>query len=475
MPRVAPPTTLHLPKQDLRTAETVAARLVRMIGAGRLAPGDRLPSTRALSQASGVPRSRIVAAYELLGAGGFVRIKAGSGAVVAADAAAAESAAGAPRRSTGTSTVKRTAAGGQRPRFNLMPGAPDTSLIDRRDWRRAWRVASREVPEVDRYRPNEHPELVTALRHHLRQVRGVVADEADIVVFPGVTAALTAVLDAMAGAMPLTRAAMEDPGYSWARAPLQDSGVDLELIEVDDQGLRVELLRPTHQLVYVTPAHQYPLGARMPVGRRHDLLQWAREHQAIVIEDDFDGEFRHDAAPLGPLRAMTGADESVVYIGTASKTLTPQLRLAWAVLPPQLSAAVRDAARRRRSDSCGVTARALASFIESGAMARHLARTQRTYAARRRRLVAALEEQLPQLRISGADSGMHLAARWNDGPVDTDVVAGLGRRGLMTSALSTYGIRHRPNGLLLGYAQLPETAAAAAVGEISRVLGQSGG
>ncbi|WP_265444713.1 PLP-dependent aminotransferase family protein [Flexivirga meconopsidis] len=463
MPRTRRPDTFHLPPQDARSADAVAEHVVRLIAAGTLAVGDQLPSTRALALDAGIPRSRVVRAYELLGAGGYVTAKAGSGVLVAAGRAAASSVTALPGPSARGRSPKRPIS---RPRLNLMPGAPDTSLVDERAWRQAWRESSRQVPELDWYRPNDHDRLSRALRDHLRRVRGVVADAADIVIFPGVTAAITAVIDAVAP----RRAAMEDPGYRWARTPLQDNVARVDLLAVDDEGLPVDQLHPAHQLVYVTPAHQYPLGGRMPVQRRHELLRWAREHRCVVIEDDFDGEFRHDAPPLGPLRAMAGAADQVVYVGTASKTLTPHLRLAWAVTPPGLTEAVRLAASRRRADVCLITSGALASFIESGAMAKHLARTQRTYAARRQRLVAALSEQLPELRLTGADSGMHLTARWLGGREDVEVVDRLRKRGLATAALSSYGVEHRPNGLLLGYAQLPETAATGAVRDIARAL-----
>ncbi|NNG39435.1 PLP-dependent aminotransferase family protein [Flexivirga sp. ID2601S] len=468
MPRNRRPDTLHLPTDAGASAEAVAEHVVRLIAAGRLSVGDPLPSTRAVALDSGIPRSRVVRAYELLGAGGYVTARAGSGVVVAAGREAARSVTASPglrgaRPSSARPADRRQA---RRPRLNLMPGAPDTSLIDERAWRQAWRESSRRVPDLDWYRPNEHEVLSHALRDHLRQVRGVVADAADIVIFPGVTAAITAVVDAVTP----RRAAMEDPGYRWARKPLQDNVARLDLLDVDDDGLRVDRLRDAHQLVYVTPAHQYPLGGRMPVERRHDLLRWARTHHGVVIEDDFDGEFRHDAPPLGPLRAMSGAADQVVYVGTASKTLTPHLRLAWAVTPARLTDDVRRAAAERRADVCRITSGALAHFIQSGAMAKHLARTQRTYAARRQRLVAALTEQLPDLRITGADSGMHLTVRWAGGRDDVEVVERLRRRGVATAALSSYGVEHRPNGLLLGYAQLPETAAAGAVRDLAHAL-----
>lgn len=460
---------LHVDPGAGTSAHALAAAVVAEVAAGRLGRGDPLPSTRALAEQLGASRALVVTAYDELAAGGFIRVIPGSGAVVDVSPTVAAAA------TTGTAQVPRSMrrpvsvapAEPPRPaparvRHNLVAGAPDVALISERDWRQAWRAASATVPELDWYQAMHHPELASTLVDHLRRTRGIVIDDPDdVIVFPGVSAAI----EAVTAAWRPERAAMEDPGYPAARDPLLRSVARLDYIPVDDQGIRVDRLG-RQGLVYVTPAHQFPLGGRMSVQRRDALLRWAQERDAVVVEDDFDGEFRHDTAPLGPLRSMRGGADRVVYIGTASKILTPHLRLAWAVVPPWLSEAVRAAGARHRTDASRVSSRALAHLMSSGALVRHLARTQRTYAARRKRLVAALEELAPHLDVVGVEAGIHVAVRWPSGPADTQVAAECAARGVAVGPLSRYAVEASVNGLLLGYAQLPETAARAAVAEI---------
>lgn len=473
-------SSLRLDPQEHTSPGELASAVVAEIAAGRLGRGDPLPSTRALAADLGRSRSMVVAAYDELAAGGFVTISAGSGARVDIDSALARTVTREPggpsarsgRAATyGRAPLRIPLAGPPRPdrrdlRYNLVPGAPDVSLINQGEWRRAWRTATASIPALDWYTAMEHPELETALLTHLRRTRGIpVEDSSHIIVFPGVSAAIEAVVSALRP----ERAAMEDPGYLSARTVLQQNVPRVDFVRVDGSGLRVEEL-DRQQLVYVTPAHQYPLGGRMPVGRRDALLRWAADVDAVIIEDDFDGEFRHEAAPLGPLRAMAGGADRVVYIGTASKVLTPHLRLAWAVVPPWMSEAVRRAGGHLRVDSNRMASCALAELINSGSMARHLARAQRTYAARRHRLVSALAELLPEVGVVGVEAGIHVAATWSGAPRDTEVARACERRGVAVAPLSQYAAEQRVNGLLLGYAQLPETAARDAVGEIAAAM-----
>ncbi|WP_186525994.1 PLP-dependent aminotransferase family protein [Leekyejoonella antrihumi] len=473
MPRSRRISNLCLDKSEARSVAGLSAAIAAQIGPGRLGRGDALPSTRTLAADLGVARSRVVMAYDELIAAGLVETRGGSGAVVAVDDAEvvpddSRIAAGRPRLAPRHFRDDRP--GPERVRFNLAPGAPDVSLIDRRDWRRAWRAASATVPEVDWYRPLHHPELQAALVTYLRRARGITAAAEDVVIFPGVSAAISAVADALG----VRRAAMEDPGYPMARIPLQESAAHLDLLAVDEDGLRVDQLTAEHDLAYVTPAHQYPLGGRMPAGRRQRLLEWSHDADAVIIEDDFDGEFRHEAGPLGPLRAMKGGAQRVVYLGTASKILTPDLRIAWAVVPSWMSDAVRVSGARRRTDGSRVASRAMSRMMEDGSLTRHLTRAQRTYSARRTRLVTALSERCPDIEVLGVATGIHVAIRWGCGARDTDVVDRCAERGLVVSALSSYAVAHPVNGLLLGYAQLPETAARPVVDEIACVLEQLG-
>ncbi|KNX36711.1 MocR-like pyridoxine biosynthesis transcription factor PdxR [Luteipulveratus halotolerans] len=472
MARTARASALHLPSDMGREPEAIAAAVVEEIAAGRLDRGDPLPSTRALAAQTGVPRSAVVSAYDVLLAAGIIETTPGSGATVVVDQGVARSATGVgaaprrPRERLRPNVVRPERDVPHRVRFNLMPGAPDVSLIREREWRQAWRSATASVPELDWYHPMSHPALQGALVAHLRQMRGIATEAHDVVIFPGVSAAVHAVTHALRP----RSAAMEDPGYPMARIPLQHNVARVDLILVDDHGMQVERL-DRQELVYVTPAHQFPLGGRMPVTRREQLLRWASATGAVIIEDDFDGEYRHDSAPLGPLRSMASGQESVVYIGTASKVLTPHLRLAWAVVPPWMSEAVRVAGTTLRTDASLIASDALAHLIGNGGLSRHLARAQRTYAARRRRLVAALAQHLPEVELVGVEAGIHVAVRWRDDTVrDSDVAAECAARGIALAPLSAYAAQHLANGLLLGYAQLPETQADAVVAEIAEAL-----
>ena len=335
MPRATRPVELTLDVGDgpaplrHRLADAVVAEL----RAGRLRPGDALPSTRSLAAALGLSRGPVVAAYDELAAAGFVVSRAGSGAVVArgADAAAAAGAV------THVHTPRAERPGvdrptGAPPRWDLRPGRPDTSLVDPAAWRRAWRAAGSGVPGNDAGAGPSHGRLRRVLAEHLRRSRGVAVDPDDLLVVPGVGASLRA-LPAALGLVGAT-VALEDPGYVEAWTAFSHEGARVVGIPVDEDGLDPAALPRAASAVYVTPSHQYPLGARMPVTRRARLLEWARRTGGLVLEDDYDGEFRYDVSPLPALRSLPGAEEHVVYIGTASKLVAPSLRVAW-VAPPR--------------------------------------------------------------------------------------------------------------------------------------------
>jgi GntR family transcriptional regulator/MocR family aminotransferase len=245
-------------------------------------------------------------------------------------------------------------------------------------------------------------------------------------------------------------------------------------VPVDASGLRVDLLERHDKAVYVTPAHQFPLGARMPVDRRTQLLDWAVENETLVFEDDYDGEFRYDVAPMPALRSMRAGDECVVYIGTASKVIARDLRLAWAIVPTGF----REVVRSRLFDDGDlvnpVAAGALASLLESGALVRQVVSLQRTYAARRARFTEACDKQLPEMRRHGVHAGLHVVLTREEPFDDRAAVEQLMRRGLVCTALSSYYLDQSgepTTGLVCGYARLPETRAVAAVALIREVLG----
>lgn len=473
MPRVARTASLSLALDSStrplrhRIADAVVAELRE----GRLRPGDPLPSTRALATELELSRGPVVAAYDELAAAGFIETRPGSGAVVAGGADRAA-------RAGALSSVEPLAAGpvatppgatDHEVRFDLRPGRPEIGFLDQAAWRRAWRQAASLVPGNDMDRAPSHERLRHVLADHLRRSRGIALEPDDLLITPGVSATLRA-LPAPLGLIGRS-VAIEDPGYVEAWTSFSDSAVRTRAVPVDDDGLDPALLRRTDAAAYVTPSHQYPLGARMPVVRRTALLDWARSSGAIVIEDDYDGEFRYDVSPLPALRSLEGADDHVLYMGTASKILVPTLRVSWVAAPKPLHGAVRLELERLNLVVNEMTGAAVAEFIANGSLAAHHARAARTYAARRARLVAALCRHLPDHRLSGVDAGLHLVLLLPDDVDDHEVSMSLLHEGVAVNPLSAYSVESVRRGLVIGYAGLPESRADAAVRVLARSLG----
>ncbi len=476
MPRTAPNLhlALTLPESDLPLRHRVADALVSEIREGRLRPGDPLPSTRLLATHLEVSRGAVVAAYDELAAAGYLAARGGAGTRVAPEADRAARA-GVTSHVRPTATPRRDASG-PLPiplRWDLRPGRPDPSLIDPIAWSRAWRAGARPTP-VDNFSAGPpHARLRRALAEHLRRSRGIPVDPQELLVVPGVAATLHALTPALGLAGRIV--ALEDPGYAEAWTAFEVAGARPRPIPVDDDGLDPARLDGDVAAVYVTPAHQFPLGARMPVGRRADLLAWAARTGGVIIEDDYDGEFRYDVSPLPALRSLSGAAEHVVYVGTASKILSPGLRVAWLLPPAHLREPMRVTLEQLGLAVNEVTGAALAHFIESGALAAHHARAARTYAARRAAVVAALGRHLPHLPLLGVDAGLHLVVGLGDATDDAvddlDLVGRLADAGVGAAPLSAYCTAYPRSGVLLCYACLPESQADAAVRAIAGVVG----
>jgi GntR family transcriptional regulator/MocR family aminotransferase len=448
----------------------VADALIEVLRTGQLRPGDALPATRALAADLGVSRNAVLAAYDELAAAGFVHATGGSATVVAAGADTAARAGVSSHIDVARPAASGLLAADAPPRWILLPGYPDTGLIAPADWRAAWRAAAGEP--VSNGLPFGQPDarLREMLATQLRRTRGVAADPDGIVLAPGVSAALRAL--AAAAGLRGRIVAFEDPGYPEGRRVLASAGAVIRPVPVDDEGLDPSALASGDVAVYTTPAHQYPLGARLSAARRAALLGWARRSGALVIEDDYDGEFRYDVRGLPALHSMPGGPDVVAYVGTASKILSPGLRVAWIIPPPGLRAAVR-AALAESGESIGtVTGDALAHFIAAGHLTRHLARAARTYAARRQALIAGLRAAAPGLRISGAAAGLHLVAGLPSGTDEGSLRERLAARGLAVDTLGQSCLGAPPSpALVCGYALLPETHAAAAAAVIADCVG----
>ena len=414
----------------------VAHALIDAIARGQVHDGDRLPSTRTMAATFGLARTAVVGAYEELAAAGFLVARPGGSTYVEHGAGAAARAGAFGAAPPGASRPAPSGAFGAAPAspvpppsvhlaaseaspvtYDLRPGYADPGLISERDWTRAMRLAASPA----RSARDAHLDLRDQLSGHLRRARGLAVDPEDIFLFPSVSNALRAV--AVTCGLAGQPVAFEDPGYAKARLALGQAGAVIRPVPVDDDGIQAQHLRDSDRACYVTPAHQFPLGGRMPVPRRADLLAWAAAADALLLEDDYDGEFRYDVPPLNPLRSMPAAARHVVYLGTSSKILSRGLRVSWAVPPARFRAAMTDYLDQAGEEVSQVSAAFLASFIATGALTRHQSRAMRTYRARQERFVAACREHIPAARALGIEAGLHVALVF-DRPLDDVAAAG---------------------------------------------------
>lgn len=451
---------VHLPldSTDL-SARSIASQLVALIAAGQVGDGDWLPSTRALAHDLGASRTMVAAAYDELVAAGFLEGVPGAGTRTTAGATAAARAglsSRAPRlEETGVAPPAHTAVHQTDSVVDLRPGSPDTGLIDMRAWTRAWRAAASYRPTAVSPWDGADDTFTAAMSHHLRINRGVDTDT--VFDIPGSTAAVQT-LAAVSG---LTRCYLESPCYPAAAAEFARAGLELIFIPVDHDGLRVSALDDEAGIVYTTPAHQYPLGHRLSVNRRAELVAWAERTGSIVIEDDYDGEFRYGVAPLPAIRSIPGAGAHVAYVGTSSKMLAPSLGAAWLVPPLPLRDAVRTYLRDHRIAVSTITRAALTELITAGELQRHLARAGREYRCRRDILITELAARCPGLEVLGVQAGLHVAILLPTDRRDCDVAERLKADGLIVSPLSSFPQRaeSQVNGLAVNFALIDRSTA----------------
>ena len=456
MSRTAGPATLAL--GEVSGAAELVGAIVDRIADGALADGDRLPSTRALAEQTGLSRGTVVRAFDELAAAGFVASEHGSGTRVSRGAAQAARAGARTRGSEGaageaSSSPLPEPRRGRSPR-DLRPGTPDAALVDDRAWRAAVRAAAAQGLAGLNPWEEPSPTLRAALVGHLRRHRGI--GEADPLLFDSSRSAIAALCAAFVAARPAPVAIafhMEDPGYRGARLMAREQGLDVRFHPADPDGIDVARLGREPAIVFTTPAHQYPLGHRMSVERRVALVEWAQRTGSLVIEDDYDGEFRYGVAPLPALATLPGAADHVAYVGTSSKSVAPDLRVAWCQPPAALRREVEKWLAVHRRGPSSLPADALGGFIASGAMDRHLARAARVYSDRRARLVAALARECPTLDVTGVEAGLHLCVLL-PGYDDDDVVLALERAGWRTRSLSSQSARFGLSGLVLSYSRL---------------------
>ncbi|HYI20112.1 MAG TPA: PLP-dependent aminotransferase family protein [Solirubrobacteraceae bacterium] len=438
----------------------LAAELRSAIRAGRLRAGVRLPASRALATQLGVSRGVVTDAYEQLTAEGFLASRQGAGTTVAGVTAGAAPPGGpAP-------------APAARPRFDFTPTSPDVSLFPRTLWAKALTRAAGTAPDaaLDYQDGRGRAELREALAGHLGRVRGTACEPDDIVVCAGYHQA-TVLLCELLAARGARRIAFEDPSLRDHWRVAVRAGLEPVPVALDGDGLRADALEGTGaDAVVITPSHQFPTGAVMGAERRHELLAWARRGRRLIVEDDYDAEFRYDRRPLG---ALQGLDPSyVAYVGTASKTLAPMLRLGWVIAPRALAPALGEIKDAADQGSPALDQIALADLLASGAHERHLRSVRRAYAERRALLVGELGAAVAGATIEGAAAGVHLVLAL-PAPLDAARLASAtAAHGVAAASVESYA--RRPPGtaqrLVLGYGRIPTPSVRPAVAALAAAL-----
>ncbi|MBJ7003004.1 PLP-dependent aminotransferase family protein [Streptomyces griseofuscus] len=425
---------------------------------GRLAPGTRLPSSRALAADLGIARNTVGEAYADLVAEGWLTARQGSGTRVA------------ERTVVPPSDPARRPRVPPRPTHNLVPGTPDLAAFPRAEWARAARRALTAAPNdaLGYGDPRGRVELRTALAGYLARVRGVRCDPDHLVVTAGFSHALR-ILGPVLRARGADSVAVESYGLDAYWGLLQAAGLATPALPWDELGTDTGPLT-TEGAVLLTPAHQFPLGMPLHPDRRAAVVDWARRTDSLVLEDDYDGEFRYDRQPVGALQGLD--PDRVVYLGTASKSLAPGIRLGWMVLPPALTREV--IAVKGHVDTVGVLEQlTLAEFLTSGAYDRQVRASRLRYRRRRDALAAAVAERAPGVRVTGVAAGLHALLRLPPG-TEPSVVQAAAWQGLALHGLSFHrhpeAVAEPLDALVVGYGTPPDSAWAGALEALCRVL-----
>ncbi|MFF3691292.1 PLP-dependent aminotransferase family protein [Streptomyces sp. NPDC002187] len=459
---LSPDLLLAIDRDSGEPLRTQLERQVRdAIRTERLRVGERLPSSRELARMLGLSRGLVQDCYAQLQAEGYLVARVGAATQVAAGAGVP------PAPTTQPAAPPRMVA-------DFRWGVPDLSTFPLADWLWATREAARTMPTaaLDYGDPRGSAVLREVMAGYLRRVRAAAADPERMVICSGYAQGLGLALRALARTGVHT-VAYEDPGSpatlssaaSWA-------GLSAIPVPVDGYGIDVQALASTDaRAVVVTPAHQWPTGVLMSPERRLALIEWARRRDAVVIEDDYDAEFRYDREPVGALQGL--APDRVISMGTVSKSLAPALRIGWMLCPPALAEQIIEHKQLNDRGSPTLDQLALARMIESGRFDRHLRRMRTIYAARRTALVAALAEHAPEARVTGLAAGFHAVVHLG-GPADErDVIAAARDRsvGLYGMSMCHSSRAAEAVQLVLGFGNVGERAVTAGIKAVGDLLG----
>jgi GntR family transcriptional regulator / MocR family aminotransferase len=441
---------------ELPLHEQIEGSLREQIRSGRLMAEARLPSTRGLAQELGVSRGVVSEAYGQLAAEGYLTSSQGAPVKVAKSVRAAAT------RPPARSLLESFA-------YHFHPGLPDLAGFPREAWLRSLRAALRDSPldSLGYGDPRGAPTLREALAGYLGRVRGVDADPEHMLVCSGFMQGFSLLCRALRG-RGVELLALEDPGWHVHRLVVEQAGMRVVPIPVDAGGLRVDALAQTDaSAVLVTPAHQFPTGAVLAPERRAALIEWAGEER-LIVEDDYDSEYRYDRVAVGALQGL--APERIVHIGSASKRLAPAMRLAWMLLPSWLTWELTASKTIEDSGSEVIGQLALGDFIARGELDRHVRRMRLRYQRRREALLEALGRWLPDARVSGADAGLFELVMLPADLSESALLRAAAERGVGAEGLALHRYAaDGPYGVLLGYGNLSEPAIEQGV----RLLGEA--
>lgn len=464
-------------------AGQIYRELCRAILEGRLRKGEPLPPTRELALRLSVSRNTVTEAYERLTSEGMAVARVGAGTFVAHDLQPPEAGAHGAQALAALASVEPLARwrgagiepswlGPSRLEFDFRIGAPDLTQFPFTSWRRLLAEEARAVgaDTVFPLHPQGEPALRHAIAQHIAVARGVRCSASDVLVTQGAQQAFERIARVMV--QPGTVVAVEEPGYPLARACFESFGAQVVGVPVDEQGLVVERLPDTARLVCVTPSHQFPLGMPMPMARRRALLEWAVAHRALVVEDDYDSEFRFEDRPLESLQNLD-RQGVVAYVGTFSKTMFVSLRRGFVVAPPHLRDAMVGAQWLGSLQTPALGQAALARFIDDGLLARHIRRMRPVYDRRRRLILDTLQRDFGGwLTPVHAAVGIHLAARLDRAVALDEVLAAARERGVVVYPLSRFcGTASAPwHGLVFGFGLLDEPRIAEGLARLKPLL-----
>jgi GntR family transcriptional regulator/MocR family aminotransferase len=439
--------------------ETLRAALERTLRdavvAGALREGVRLPGSRALARQLGVSRGVVSDAYAQLEAQGFLVARARLAPAVAP----------VPRRFPAERAPDRSEPA---PRYDFTPTSPDPNLFPLRRWLAAAQHAGRRASSaiLGYGEPRGERPLRDALADHLGRTRGVVADPDQIVIVQGTAQGVDLLLRVLRG-RGASRIAVEDPSHTTQHERIRAHGLDLVPCPVDGDGIVVDGLAADAALV--TPAHQFPTGCVLSGDRRRQLLVWSRESGGLIVEDDYDSEFRYDREGVRSLQGLAPAH--VALLGTVSKTLAPALRLGWLIAPDALADGIQQAKRLADDFSPALDQLALAELLTRGDYDRHLRRARAVYRTRRDRLLSALATHLPELAVEGIAAGVHLLLRLPRGVDDAAVAREAGAARIRVPPLSSFHVvPAEDTGLVVGYGLLHEDAVTPATRALAAVI-----